>query len=79
MRPFASPSRTDWHFVPENDRKGLQLRDMNDRWEEAALRLVRSALSQADYEARETLLRGSRDAHQPGTCCGGGVDWAILQ
>jgi len=57
VRPFASPSRTDWHFVPKNDRKGLQLRDMNDRQEEAALKLVRSTLSQAGYDKSITIMK----------------------
>jgi hypothetical protein len=57
VRPFASPSRTDWHFVPKNDRKGLQLRDMNDRQEEAALALVRSSLSQAGYDKSITIMK----------------------
>ncbi len=57
MQPFASPARTDWHFVPKNDRKGLQLRDMNDRQEAAALALVRSALSQAGYDKSVMIMK----------------------
>ena len=57
VRPFASPSRTDWHFVPKNDRKGLQLRDMNDRQEAAAVALLRSALSQAGYDKSMTIMK----------------------
>ena len=57
VQPFASPARTDWHFVPKNDRKGLQLRDMNDRQEAAALALVRSALSQAGYDKSVMIMK----------------------
>ncbi|MCK4684763.1 MAG: DUF3500 domain-containing protein [Pirellulales bacterium] len=28
LRPFQDETRTDWHFIPKNDRKGVQLRDM---------------------------------------------------
>ena len=57
VQPFASPARTDWHFVPKNDRKGLQLRDMNDRQEAAALAVVRSALSQAGYDKSVMIMK----------------------
>ncbi len=57
VQPFASPSRTDWHFVPKNDRKGVQLRDMNEAQEAAALKLVRSALSQAGYDKSITIMK----------------------
>lgn len=49
VRPFADATRTAWHFVPKNDRKGVQLRDMTDPQQEAALALLRSALSSTGY------------------------------
>jgi hypothetical protein len=49
VRPFADATRTSWHFIPKNDRKGVQLRDMTDPQQEAALALLRSALSAAGY------------------------------
>lgn len=50
LRPFAEATRTDWHFVPKPSRKGVQLRDMTPAQEQAALAVLRSALSQAGYE-----------------------------
>lgn len=50
LRPFTEATRTDWHFVPKASRKGVQLRDMTPAQEQAALALLRSALSQAGYE-----------------------------
>lgn len=50
VRPFADVKRTDWHFVPKNDRKGVQLRDMTERQRTAALAMLQSALSEAGYQ-----------------------------
>lgn len=50
LRPFGEATRTDWHFVPKASRKGVQLRDMTPAQEQAALALLRSALSQAGYD-----------------------------
>ncbi len=50
MRPFSEAARTDWHFVPKASRKGVPLRDMTPAQEQAALALLRSALSQAGYD-----------------------------
>ncbi|MGB8854098.1 MAG: DUF3500 domain-containing protein [Pirellulales bacterium] len=50
LRPFGEATRTDWHFVPKAARKGVQLRDMTPAQEQAALTLLRSALSQTGYD-----------------------------
>lgn len=50
LQPFSAAARTDWHFVPKASRKGVQLRDMTPAQEQAALALLRSALSQAGYD-----------------------------
>ena len=57
VRPFADATRTAWHFVPKNDRKGVQLRDMTDQQQEAALTLLRSALSVAGYEKATGIMQ----------------------
>jgi hypothetical protein len=59
LRPFTEAARTEWHFVPKASRKGVQLRDMTPAQEQAALALLRSALSQAGYE--KSLLIMSLD------------------
>jgi hypothetical protein len=67
--PYESPQRINWHFIPLEERKGLQIRNMNDAQREAAHALLRSALSQIGYDkatkimSLETLLHeleGSR-------------------
>ncbi len=54
---YDSELRTDWHFIPKKTRKGLVLRDMNDAQRTAALRLLRSALSQAGYEKADKIMQ----------------------
>jgi hypothetical protein len=55
-KAYADASRTGWHFIPKNDRKGVQLRDMTPSQEQAALRLLRSALSQAGYDKSIAIM-----------------------
>ncbi|WP_146577109.1 DUF3500 domain-containing protein [Neorhodopirellula pilleata] len=49
LEKFDSPERVGWHFIPKDERKGLLLGQMNDAQRTAALRLLRSALSEAGY------------------------------
>jgi hypothetical protein len=56
-KPFGDESRTGWHFIPKNDRKGVQLRDMTPLQERAALQLLRAAVSQAGYEKSVLIMR----------------------
>jgi hypothetical protein len=67
-KPFADESRLGWHFIPKNDRKGVQLRDMSDAQQAAARRLLRSALSEAGYETSSTImaLEGILNVHEAG-------------
>jgi hypothetical protein len=55
-KPFADATRTDWHFVPKPTRKGVQLRDMTAPQQEAALALLRSALSHAGYDKSVAIM-----------------------
>jgi hypothetical protein len=57
VRPFADATRTAWHFVPKNDRKGVQLRDMTDQQQEAALVLLRSVVSAAGYDKATGIMQ----------------------
>ena len=52
----GSPLRVDWHFIPKAQRKGLQIRDMNDAQRQAALALLRSVLSQTGYDKATTIM-----------------------
>lgn len=49
LENFDSAERVGWHFIPKDKRKGLLLSEMNDAQRTAALRLLRSALSEAGY------------------------------
>lgn len=54
--PYASDKRVDWHFIPKKTRKGLVLRNMNPAQRVAALRLLRSALSEAGYSKASKIM-----------------------
>jgi len=69
QKPFGDQTRLGWHFIPKNDRKGVQLRDMTPPQQAAALALLRASLSEAGYaKSREIMtleeilrqLEGSR-------------------
>jgi hypothetical protein len=53
---FEDDRRVQWHFIPKSQRKGLQIRDMNDRQRELAHKLLRSALSQIGYDKAVTIM-----------------------
>ncbi|MEX0670318.1 MAG: DUF3500 domain-containing protein [Pirellulales bacterium] len=57
VRAFTDASRTGWHFIPKNDRKGVQLRDMTGPQEKAALAVLRSALSRAGYDKSLAIMQ----------------------
>ncbi|MDV6032087.1 MAG: DUF3500 domain-containing protein [Phycisphaera sp. RhM] len=54
--PYDSDQRVDWHFIPKKTRKGLMLRDMNASQRVAALRMLRSALSEAGYGKASKIM-----------------------
>jgi len=56
-KPFADATRVGWHFVPKNDRKGVQLRDMTPPQEAAAVALLRAALSEAGFEKSQMIMQ----------------------
>ncbi len=53
--PFDDPRRLDWHFIPKAERKGVQLKHMNDVQRERAQALLRACLSEVGYEKAETI------------------------
>jgi hypothetical protein len=54
---YDDPKRLDWHFIPKNDRKGLQIKDMTPEQRKAAHALLRSALSQVGYDKATTIMQ----------------------
>jgi hypothetical protein len=53
---YDSPERVDWHFIPKDQRKGLQVRDMNEGQRKAAFDLLKNALSEAGYTKATKIM-----------------------
>lgn len=69
---YDDPKRTDWHFIPKNDRKGLQIKDMTPEQRKAAHTLLRSALSQVGYDKATTIMELEIILHELEKARGGG-------
>ncbi len=51
-----SDERLNWHFIPKNDRKGLQFKDMTPAQRNLAHALLASGLSQRGYGQAMTIM-----------------------
>jgi hypothetical protein len=51
-----SPKRVDWHFIPKAERKGLQIREMNEEQRKLAHRLLEASLSETGYKKATTIM-----------------------
>jgi len=56
IMPIESPERLDWHIIPKDKRKGLQLNEMNDGQRQAATALLRSVLSEIGYRKSSQIM-----------------------
>jgi hypothetical protein len=72
LKDFADPSRSDWHFIPKETRKGLQLRDMNDEQRKAAAALLSACLSESGYKKAVTIMELEKILHAAETKSGKG-------
>ena len=54
---YGNKARVGWHFIPKKERKGLQIRDMNEAQRKAAHALLRAALSQVGYDKATVVMR----------------------
>jgi hypothetical protein len=54
--PFDDPARLDWHFIPKPERKGLQIKYMNDAQRKAAHKLLTTGLSHLGYDKATTIM-----------------------
>ncbi len=54
--PIDSPQLSDWHIIPKDTRKGLQLNEMNDAQRMAATALLRSVLSEMGYRKSTQIM-----------------------
>ena len=61
---YETPKRVGWHFIPKNDRKGLQIRDMNKAQREATHRLLKGALSRVGYDKSTTIMELESVLHE---------------
>lgn len=50
LLPYDTPKRVQWHFIPKDERKGLQLRNMNEAQRKAAHNLLQKGLSELGYK-----------------------------
>ena len=53
---FEDAQRTHWHYVPNSDREGITLRQMNDEQRRLAHELLRASLSAAGYQKADTIM-----------------------
>lgn len=56
LYPYDTPKRLEWHFIPKDERKGLQVKEMNEAQRQALHELLKTALSQAGYEKTTKIM-----------------------
>lgn len=56
MYPFDSTERYTWHFIPKDDRKGLSINEMNTAQRDAAIQLMKTALSKDGYKKASAIM-----------------------
>lgn len=50
------PARLDWHFIPKDKRKGLQVKQMDSQQRRLAHALLASAVSQLGYDKAKSIM-----------------------
>lgn len=64
VMPFEGNHRLAWHFIPKDDRKGLQVKNMSEPQKEAAFKLLSSALSQVGYDKSRQIMQLEAILHE---------------
>ncbi|MBW3600392.1 MAG: DUF3500 domain-containing protein [Planctomycetes bacterium] len=54
--PYDTPKRLEWHFIPKDERKGLQVKEMNEQQQKALNDLLRAALSESGYDKSKKIM-----------------------
>lgn len=54
---FDTPKRFDWHFIPKETRKGMVVREMNDKQRKAAHDLLATSLSELGYAKATKIMQ----------------------
>ena len=63
--PLEGSERTDWHFVPKQDRKGLPLKAMTPEQVHLVNMLLNESLGQAGFSKASHTLRGQYRRNLP--------------
>jgi hypothetical protein len=53
---YGDKQRVDWHFIPKEARKGLQIKEMTEPQRQGAHALLQAALSQVGYEKATKIM-----------------------
>ncbi len=61
---YSDPKRLEWHFIPKAERKGLQLREMDEPQRKLAHALLDSCLSQVGYKKASTIMDLEKILHK---------------
>jgi hypothetical protein len=61
--PYDTDKRVGWHFIPKDERKGLQIKHMDQKQRKAAHKLLSAALSKVGYEKSKTIMQLEQVLH----------------
>jgi len=56
LKPIDSEERLGWHFIPKDERKGLQIKHMTEPQRTATHTLLKAALSEAGYNKTTSIM-----------------------
>ncbi|MEW4566068.1 DUF3500 domain-containing protein [Bremerella sp. JC770] len=56
LHPYDSPHRLGWHFIPKDDRKGLQMKEMTEDQRAKTHALLQVALSESGYTKTTQII-----------------------
>ncbi|MES1220516.1 MAG: DUF3500 domain-containing protein [Bacteroidota bacterium] len=54
---FDSSERYNWHFVPLNDRKGIEMNKLDEKQKAAAVELLKTGLSEEGYTKARSIMQ----------------------
>jgi hypothetical protein len=54
--PYDTPKRLEWHFIPKDERKGLQVKEMDEAQRKGLHALLKSALSESGYDKATKIM-----------------------
>lgn len=69
---FDDAARLDWHFIPKEKRKGLQIKQMNEEQRKLAHALLRGTISQLGYDKAKAIMSLEAILHELEKSRGGG-------